>query len=310
MRAENITKHEFETIVAIERSCSGISLLGCFFIIITFLSTTAFRKPINRLVFYASLGNIFTNLATLISRSALSNPNDQRFLPADAYWTLAMACNVMFAFFFHYDVVELRQLEKWYIIMCYGVPFIPAFVFCFVTTPKKGHIYGSAISWCWVDSKWSGWRIWSFYLPVWITIAFTIMIYTIAGKKIYDKRQELIRANQRISPVAPPAPPSRKEKSSQAELLPITSTTDPNTPNSPTRPALPPADHSYTSARPNKQPNAALWAYAKVSLLFFLAMMITWIPSTANHSDLGLLYPVWGYRVDGDNIPYISFQIK
>ncbi|TEY42309.1 hypothetical protein BOTCAL_0395g00020 [Botryotinia calthae] len=73
--AENITSHEFANIFAIERTCSGISLLGCFFIIITFLTTTAFRKPINRLVFYASLGNVFTNFATLISRSALSHPD-------------------------------------------------------------------------------------------------------------------------------------------------------------------------------------------------------------------------------------------
>ncbi|KAF7876337.1 hypothetical protein EAF04_001430 [Stromatinia cepivora] len=291
MNAENITSHEFETIDAIERTCSGISLLGCFFIIITFLTTTAFRKPINRLVFYASLGNLFTNLATLISRSALEKPDGrfcqfqafliQMFLPADAYWTLAMACNVMFAFFFHFDVVELRQLEKWYILICYGIPFIPAFVFFFVHTREKGYMYGSAISWCWIDSKWTWWRLWSFYVPVWITILITIMIYAVAGKKIYDKRQELVKANQRISPDS--LPKTRKEKSSQTELLPTTNEThEETTSTTTTRPGLPPAQQSRNSVAPNKQANAALWAYAKVSLLFFLAMMITWIPSTAN----------------------------
>lgn len=75
MRADNITTHEFEVVEGLERTCSVISLLGCFFIIITFLTTTAFRKPINRLVFYASIGNLFTNMGTLISRSALSKPN-------------------------------------------------------------------------------------------------------------------------------------------------------------------------------------------------------------------------------------------
>ncbi|APA14404.1 hypothetical protein SS1G_11756 [Sclerotinia sclerotiorum 1980 UF-70] len=289
MKAENITHQEFQTIIAIERTCSGISLLGSFFIIITFLSTTAFRKPINRLVFYASLGNLFTNLATLISRSALGKPDGrfcqfqafliQMFLPADAYWTLAMACNVMFAFFFQFDVIELRRLEKWYMLLCYGVPFIPAFVFFFVHTREKGYMYGSAISWCWIDSKWTWWRLWSFYVPVWITIFITIMIYTVAGKKIYDKRQELVTANQRTSPAS--LPKLRQEKSSQTELLP-TNTNKETTSPSPTKPVLSPPQKSKPSNPPNKQANTALWAYAKVSLLFFLAMMITWIPSTAN----------------------------
>lgn len=39
----------------IERTCSVLSLLGCIFIIVTFCVSDAFHKPINRLVFYASL---------------------------------------------------------------------------------------------------------------------------------------------------------------------------------------------------------------------------------------------------------------
>ncbi|KAB8292925.1 hypothetical protein EYC80_007290 [Monilinia laxa] len=107
------------------------------------------------------------------------------------------------------------------------------------------------------------------------------MIYIVAGKKIYDKRQELRKANERISPEAPPK--ARKEKSSsQAEILPTTNDIQEAPSTAPVRPGLPPAQHSYSKTRHNKQANAALWAYAKVSLLFFLAMMITWIPSTAN----------------------------
>lgn len=39
----------------IERICSVFSLVGCIFIIITFCASRSFHKPINRLVFYASL---------------------------------------------------------------------------------------------------------------------------------------------------------------------------------------------------------------------------------------------------------------
>ena len=56
-------------ITIIERFGSVFSILGCLFIIITFLSSSAFRKPINRLVFFASFGNMAVNVGTLIARS-------------------------------------------------------------------------------------------------------------------------------------------------------------------------------------------------------------------------------------------------
>ena len=48
-----------------------LSLIGTSFIIATFLISSDYHKPINRLVFYASFGNIITNVATLISRSSI-----------------------------------------------------------------------------------------------------------------------------------------------------------------------------------------------------------------------------------------------
>lgn len=52
----------------IERTGSILSVLGCIFIIVTFSVSKAFHKPINRLVFYASFGNMMTNIATLMAR--------------------------------------------------------------------------------------------------------------------------------------------------------------------------------------------------------------------------------------------------
>jgi hypothetical protein len=54
-----------------ERTCSAISLIGTFVIVATFICSRAFRKPINRLVFYASWGNIMANIATLISQDGI-----------------------------------------------------------------------------------------------------------------------------------------------------------------------------------------------------------------------------------------------
>lgn len=68
-----LTEGQLRSVDIIERICSSLSLLGCAFIILTFLSSKAFHKPINRLVFYASVGNIMSNVATLIARSSLTN---------------------------------------------------------------------------------------------------------------------------------------------------------------------------------------------------------------------------------------------
>jgi len=54
-----------------ERVASTFSLLGTLFVIGTFLASSAFHKPINRLVFWASWGNMITSVATLISRAGI-----------------------------------------------------------------------------------------------------------------------------------------------------------------------------------------------------------------------------------------------
>lgn len=69
--AHGLTVAQLRAIEVTERVTSILSLLGTSYIIVTFLAFPAFRKPINRLVFYASWGNIICNAGTLISRSGI-----------------------------------------------------------------------------------------------------------------------------------------------------------------------------------------------------------------------------------------------
>jgi hypothetical protein len=87
---------------------------------------------------------------------------------ADAFWTFAMACNVYLTFFHKYDAGMLRTMEKWYFLGCYGIPFIPAIIFVFISNPNDGsRLYGNATLWCWVSSDFDVMRIATFYAPVW-----------------------------------------------------------------------------------------------------------------------------------------------
>jgi len=65
----SLSAGQLRAIEVTERICSCLSLLSSAFVIISFLWTRRFHTPINRLIFYASWGNAFTNVATLISMS-------------------------------------------------------------------------------------------------------------------------------------------------------------------------------------------------------------------------------------------------
>lgn len=71
-----LTEGQLQAISIMERTCSVVSILGCLFTIVTFTCFRAFQeKPINRLVFYASFGNLMSCVGTLMSRSFLDHPN-------------------------------------------------------------------------------------------------------------------------------------------------------------------------------------------------------------------------------------------
>ncbi|RDL40785.1 uncharacterized protein BP5553_00764 [Venustampulla echinocandica] len=344
MKIAEIEQRHLNNFQFVERAASSLSLVGIVFIIVSYSVSNAFHKPINRLVLYASVGNIFTNVATIISRDALDNPGVcklqafliQLFMSADAYWTLAMACNVWLTFYQKYDAARLRKLEKYYLSACYGFPFILAFSFIFIKTEAKGPMYGNATLWCWIAGTWDIFRVACFYGPIWVSILITLAIYLRAGKDIYVKRQQLLKFHTPVSEpiiltnpfagpneitrttdisvnyenvggptssssqrrddsgVPYPAPaanpkneftvdissaqgnvvnpypyPEKSRRASMTEsIIPIEPTVQ--------------ISHQPRGKHNNMEANNAAWAYTKVSLLFFVAMMITWIPSSAN----------------------------
>ncbi|CEJ62116.1 hypothetical protein PMG11_10626 [Penicillium brasilianum] len=342
-----------------ERVCSAISLVGTFVIVTTFIGSQSFRKPINRLVFYASWGNMMANIATLISQSGIhagvgsplcqfqafliqwlvisAVPFTFWFMPADALWTFAMACNVYLTFFHNYNSDRLRGLERKYVLGCYGLPFMPAFIYFFIHTPTRGRIYGSAILWCWVARPWSFLRIALFYGPVWFVISLTFAIYLRAGSAIYQKRRELrtldtfdtleteiatLAGIQVTSEIACSTPerqsvadpnvdipvPARSFSSSHLSPYSVTieggmmdeistyqnseerlpSIQAPSTNPGPRLSVSQKACRSnsadmYSQQRGiNREASSAAWAYTKYAMLFFIALLVTWVPSTVN----------------------------
>ncbi|KAJ4263146.1 hypothetical protein NW762_006768 [Fusarium torreyae] len=337
--ADHLSNSQLCALSVVERTCSVFSLLGSLFIIATFLSSKSFHKPINRLVFYASFGNIMTNVGTLMSRQYIGAIDSvgcqfqafliQMFMPADAFWTLSMAINVYLTFYFKFDARRLRKMEIPYLIGCYGIPFVPAFVYIFIKNAEGERMYGDAMLWCWVSQDWDIWRIITFYGPVWLVIAVTFFIYIRAGSTIYKKRRELddfsstdrdltygagdnlgtIKTTEvsvttevmnpnaiHLQPMGRRAPdPSNPSNngvysvhiSAHAssgdvadEVLPIDRQQTRASVQVPQQPQQ--RSGGNPARRRNRELNNAAWQYTKCALLFFTAILITWVPSSAN----------------------------
>jgi len=64
-------------------------------------------------------------------------------MQADPYWACAGAVNVMLVFFFRFNAEQLRRLNVYYWIICYGIPSIPA-IFALIYRKNGEHMYGDA----------------------------------------------------------------------------------------------------------------------------------------------------------------------
>ena len=219
-------------------------------------------------------------------------------------------------------------MEWRYHIMCYGCPFVVAFVYIFIHTASRGRIYGPATLWCWIDIDWVALRIALCYAPAWIAILTSFCIYVLAGREIFAKRTQLRAFNLRPSEIGPVENPFTDFKTTQVEItheFVDTSPADLQNENtrregrlSPTRvsspypnfnpysvsigstPVAPRTDLSMAASKGAMQcrasraaleANAAAWGYTKVALLFFISLLVTWVSwpySSEQSNQLGV----------------------
>jgi hypothetical protein len=81
-----LTDEHLRAISIAERVGGSSSLLGCMFIATTYCASAAFRKPVNRLIFYASFGNIFAAVASLMSRDGVTEGPKSALCLAQAFF--------------------------------------------------------------------------------------------------------------------------------------------------------------------------------------------------------------------------------
>ncbi|PMD52941.1 uncharacterized protein K444DRAFT_497530, partial [Hyaloscypha bicolor E] len=304
------TEKDFSSLQIAERVASILSLVGCFFVLITFCSSSAFHTPISRLIFYASFGNILSNVATLISRQGvLAGQNSvlcqlqaffiQQWMPADSLWSFCMALNVYLTFYKRYTTIQLKSLEWKYFLGCYGIPLIPSVTLLCVNSKERGKIYGPAILWCSIGSNWQFLRLFCFYGPVWLAIIGTLAIYIIIGRGIFQQQRTL---RSFVGPLQNACPGLNSHKNTNAIIIDVMSGVSTSNfshlrEQNHGESYLPPTRQFNqisinTNSMVQSQPhgvstaecitNRTLWSYFRCSFLFFIALVVTWIPSSIN----------------------------
>jgi hypothetical protein len=278
-------------------------------------------------------------------------------MPADAFWTFAMAVNIYLTFYHRFDAARLTKMEIPYLICCFGVPFVPALVFVFLKDGAGQRVYGDARLWCWISREWHILRIAAFYAPVWyvleetiivpldafrlmlisyrVLILATILIYLRAGHTIYRKRNELQQvSDQNISPVTVATTADDDAENTKTTEITVTtqiSTNDADVVTSQLQSLglhgiynpheegyfvsissgrnaagrLADGDggrqtHISVTGQKKAELNRAAWSYTKCAVLFFTALLVTWIPSSANR--------VYAFTHDNESLLALEFM--
>ncbi|KAH6608449.1 cyclic amp receptor a [Trichoderma cornu-damae] len=161
-----LSPREIEILITIERTGAGFSMVA---ITLTLLSFLLFKK-------LRTTPNIFIILA---------------FMQSDPWWSFAMAFNVFLVFFNNANPAAFRKRIWIYCIVCFGGPLVPAIVLVSIHDDAKGPVFGNASLWCWIDSNWSLVRLYAYYIPIWICIFGSILIYIAVGYHVFHQRNRL-----------------------------------------------------------------------------------------------------------------------
>ncbi|KAH7112646.1 G-protein coupled receptor [Dactylonectria macrodidyma] len=205
----SMTEHQMHILIAIERTGASLSLVGVTFIFITYWFFKELRTMPNLFIILASISNFGASVACLIGQDGILIGDDSAlcqtqaflleiFMQSDPWWSLAMAINVFLVIFHGSSPASFRHYLWVYCLICFGGPFIPAIVLL-VARPNGQAMYGDATLWCWISNDWSALRIYTYYVPIWICIFFSAIIYFAVGRHVFRQRNQLQNLTLRYS---------------------------------------------------------------------------------------------------------------
>ncbi|KIH91961.1 g-protein coupled receptor [Sporothrix brasiliensis 5110] len=197
-----LSGQQASVVVGIERAGASLSMIGVLLIVVTFALFKRLRTVPNTFILFASIANIGASTASLIGLSGIAQGGNstlcraqafllEMFMQSDPMWSFAMAFNVYLVFFHSANPTTFRRHLWVYCLGCFGLPMIPAIVCLYVQNADKGPVYGDATLWCWIGDSWNALRIYSYYIPIWVCIFLSAVIYVAVGYHVFHQRNQL-----------------------------------------------------------------------------------------------------------------------
>ncbi|KKP07340.1 hypothetical protein THAR02_00537 [Trichoderma harzianum] len=204
-----LSPREIEVLITIERTGAGLSMVAITLTLVSFFLIKKLRTTPNMFIVLASIANAGASIASMIGYDGLDKGESSAlcqgqgfifewFMQSDPWWSFAMAFNVFLVFFFNANPASFRKRIWIYCIICFGGPLVPAVVLVSIHDDTKGPVFGNAALWCWVDSNWSLVRLYAYYIPIWICIFGSIIIYVAVGYHVFRNRNRLRNFTVRI----------------------------------------------------------------------------------------------------------------
>ncbi|OAA71166.1 GPCR, family 2, secretin-like protein [Cordyceps fumosorosea ARSEF 2679] len=205
----DLSADKIATLVAIERTGASLSMIAIALIATSYLVYPKLRTTPNTFLLFASIANAGASIASMIGHDGMMQGDDSSlcqgqafifewFMQADPWWSCAMACNVFLVFFCNVDPTAFPRYIWAYCIVCFGGPLIPAVTLISMKDRSRGPVFGDATMltreaqlWCWIGPNWSLVRLYAYYIPIWICIFLSIVIYIAVGYHVFQQRNRL-----------------------------------------------------------------------------------------------------------------------
>ena len=158
----------------------GLSTAGCCFVCMVYLYFRDIRSFAFKLVFYMSLADIFHAVGFFLPSTntvwcEIQATITSYFSLSSVLWTAAIAFTLYQAVINKRGDVE--KFELWLVAFAYGLPIFA------IIPPLAENTYGQAQGWCWIKdgggyfTRGTFWRFMTFYVPLWLVIAYNIFVY-------------------------------------------------------------------------------------------------------------------------------------
>lgn len=193
------SEEQSEIISYLTEVSSWATLLGSFFIVVSYLIFKEIRHFQLRLIFCLAIADVFTSIVFILNLHVdLSQYIACEILAAGLqYFELASALWAFCIAFVLDQVIRannynVENYEKLFHVGCWGVPLIT------IILSEVQHLFINTGLWCWLSNEHYGLYRWLyFYGPLVLILIYVLVVYALVSKKIRSQMRLSVMAGQR-----------------------------------------------------------------------------------------------------------------